>query len=213
MDNDRRDKAWALYKDYHQDSSLLSDELFVNIWDHVSAPVYAWVKRTYPKKYQYELVEDLLADSKLEIWLAIRDRSLPADNSKRFMGALFCIVKRCIIGEHRKRTSAAKVDSKYTENRPKSYECCPTTELWVSKLHDSKVDLLAEAMVQRSRFQGVVTESLCRRVVLLLEKAVPLGMVLEVVESTGFWDPGFLLEHLQVLYRWAFHDLRKDAIA
>jgi len=207
---DVKRRAWELYRAYSSGTALLAEDDFAAMWDLLKSTVKAWVCKMSTVRCSFDL-DDLMADSQVAIWTALQQQTVPHETDKAFIGTLRKIVRQVLVDGYRNRQARNKASKVYASERSLDYGCCPVTTLWAADLCESRHDRLAEEMCKRSRF-GEVTVSLCRRVITLFEKASPLGVVLEVIENTGFWDPGFLLEHLQVLYRWAYYELRQDVL-
>jgi len=155
--------------------------------------------------------DDYLADVRVEAWLRIRDRALPCESLPAFESALARLVLQVVVDQHRINTVDERTVRTYSECREVVYESCHATELWASETRESRQERIATEMVRRSRFDAV-TQLLCKRVIRLLERGASLGVMLGALESSGFWDLGFLLEHLQVLYRWAYYELRRESL-
>lgn len=207
----RTSKAvWETYRDFYQLSGPLSEHIFDSVWSGVQERLIYLIRKRTTKLCEFDR-EDLLSDVRTEIWLRMRDRNLPCDSLSVFNSALAKIVQQVVVDQYRTMLFAAKATRIYTECRESVYEECRVTELWANETRESRHERIAIAMVRKSRFVEV-TVPLCKRIIRLLEREASLGVMLEALETSGFWDLGFLLEHMQVLYRWAYHELRCESL-
>lgn len=155
--------------------------------------------------------DDYLADVRAAAWLRIRDRALPCESLPVFEAALARLVLQVVVDQHRINIVDERAIRTYSECRDVEYEKCHATELWANETREGRQERIATEMAYRSRF-AAVTATLCKRVIRLLERGASLGVLLGALEPSGFWDLGFLLEHLQVLYRWAYYELRRESL-
>jgi len=211
MRSDKKTESWRAYKKFYDGSTETpTDAEFVRIWNGLSPYVKAVIKGKVYNCSEFDM-DDYLADAQLLLWQRMCQRKLPVEGPAIFIGAVKVMTRQMLIDTYRKNDAERRTRNSYADRIETTHQPCFATKLWAGELLKKHQNVLAEMMVARSRFKEV-SFRLTSQLVVLFQRSSKMSHILDVIERTGYWDPKFLLEHLQVLYRWCYYDLRTQTL-
>lgn len=211
MHNDNKTRAWQVYRDFHDRGiDALTEDEFSKVWDGLAPYVQAVIKGKSYSCSDFDL-DDYMAEAQFMLWQRMCHRKLPAQDPAIFIGAVKVMTRQMVIDCHRKNQAQERIRGGYAGQSDISMECGQLERLGAAEMLKKHMTMIARLVVQRSRFKEVNLK-LANQIVMLLQKESPLKHVLDVIERTGFWDAKFLLEHLQVLYRWSYYEVREQTL-
>lgn len=201
--------AWKCYSGYCQSNSHeLVDGQFETIWSGVSKYVRSVIRSKAFTCSQFDL-DDRISDVQLSLWQRMRTKKLPCKSLAIFVASLKVVTRQLVIDAYRTAQADERGRSEYAARS--SYEFCSshTSRLSAMEVLAKYKDILAAMMVEHSRF-SVVNFSLAKEAAGLFLRDARFCFLHDIASRSGFWDPGFLVGHLQVIFRWAYYDLRES---
>jgi preprotein translocase subunit Sss1 len=204
-------EAWEAYRDFYgRTCRCPTDDEYTKIWDGVGAYIRTIIKTHTYVNCNFDM-DDLMADAQLTLWQRICQRNLPVQDPVTFIGAVNVMTRQMLIDTHRHNGAEQRTRTSYADRVELVTQPCFVTQMWAAEMLKKHQVLIARMMAKRSRFKEV-TIKLSTDFVILLQKNAKLSDILDVIRRTGYWDPKFLLEHMQVLYRWSYYDLREQML-
>jgi hypothetical protein len=211
MPNDSKTKSWEAYREfYNRSGESPTEDEFTNIWRGLAPYVRAVIKGKVYNCSDFDL-DDYMADAQFMLWERMCQRKLPVQQPAIFIAAVKVMTRQMLIDCHRKNDAERRTRDGYADRVESVHQPCFATQMWAVEMLKKHKMMIARLMSKRSRFKEVNLK-LTAQIVVLFQKNAKLALVIDVIERTGYWDPKFLLEHLQVLYRWCYYELRAQTL-
>ena len=209
-----KERAFELYKCFHERGTEAPTE---EEFDEISRCLYHHIRMVVTRQVfecsNFDL-DDYMAEAMLLLWQRICQRVMPVQSIAMFIGALTVMTRQMLIDQYRKdrtRNSLCVLQADTGMEFTSEKRYCVSNKVAAAEMLKKHQRLIAKLMAKRSRFSEV-NVNVSSQLVMLFQKNAKLPLVLDVLERTGYWDPRFLLEHIQVLYRWCYYDVREQIL-